>query len=159
MYPYKGDNDCGLFKTQWKEACDTAEGKKWAISECNILNSVSFGSLTGIWCLDVELISLSVLWQKSPGMVVKNLSFKNCWWSLKWHDKVMAASERMGGGNERGRLHLVFCMRGVCIISYSEWTDACQSTVGKQYEKGRCIFIFLNRSQLRVKSTGVIRAD
>lgn len=47
--------------------------KRWEIMKCNILNSVSFRSLTGIWCLDLKLISLSVLWQNSPGMVVKKM--------------------------------------------------------------------------------------
>lgn len=48
-------------------------------------------------------------------------SFKNCWWSLKLHDKVMAAREKMGGGNEK-RLHLDSCMHGVCTFVYNEWT-------------------------------------
>lgn len=45
--------------------------KRREIIKCNILNSGNFRSLTGIWCLDFELISFCVLWLKSPGTVVK----------------------------------------------------------------------------------------
>lgn len=77
------------------------------------LKSLDFRSLMGISCLDVILFLYPPSDRTALGWMWKKLLFKNYWWSLKWHDKAMTASKKIGSGNERRGLHLP----SICMVS------------------------------------------
>lgn len=122
-------------------AGDTVEDRKWVIiwgQHVLILYALDASQAFYVWILNS---SVPVLWRNSLGMNMslrekkkkRKDSFKTSWWSLKWHDKVMTASEEMLGGNERERLHLSFsCVADDWIILGNEWTFMLTYTVSVQ---------------------------
>lgn len=153
MHPYKGDNGCWLFGTD--SSAVTAEENKlrgcsnptFLVIRVFLFFLIPFGYFMSGW---------SVHWQNSLGMDIskgEKKSFINNWWSLEWHEKMMTASERMGGrdyfwfsGIES--LHNLAWMASYelpCIVVL-DWAQICVET-GRQY--------FFCKTELKMFSTKI----
>lgn len=88
----------GFLKLTERQPVIREEETNWEITECNILSSVI--SLTGIWCLDVELnyqcfdrTALGWLWKMYPSKIADDL------WNdtIKWLQQVETRKVEMKG--------------------------------------------------------------
>lgn len=101
MHPYKGDNGCWLFGTD--SSAVTAEEKK--LRGCLnptflviwVFFFLNYYYFNPCWVFHVWMISSLTEQPRDGYKKGKKKSFINNWSSLEWHEKMMTASERMGG--------------------------------------------------------------